>query len=81
MLISKLRFIRWVIMSKLLSSRTNFEDPRIITKHVIQKAPRVVHIYQPEKDFSPQVVANTAEVFLIEQDFTDGPVKGAVRQV
>ncbi len=35
----------------------------------------------PEKDFSPQVVPDTVEVLLIEQSFTDGPVKGAVRQV
>lgn len=35
----------------------------------------------PEQDFSPQVVADTIEVLLIEQDFTDGPVEGAVRQV
>lgn len=35
----------------------------------------------PEKDFSPQVVPDTVEVLLIEQNFTDGPVKGAVGQV
>lgn len=35
----------------------------------------------PEEDFSPQVVPDTIEVLLIEQNFTDGPVKGTVRQV
>lgn len=35
----------------------------------------------PEKDFGPQVVPDTVEVLLIEQNFADGPVEGAVGQV
>lgn len=35
----------------------------------------------PEKDLSPQVVPDAIEVLLIEQNFTDGPVKGTVGQV
>lgn len=35
----------------------------------------------PEQDFSPQVVPNSIKVLLIEQNFTDRPVKGAVGQV
>lgn len=35
----------------------------------------------PEKDFSSQIVPDSIEILLIEQNFTDGPVKGAVRQV
>lgn len=35
----------------------------------------------PVKDLRPEIVADAIEVLLIEQDFTDGPVKGTVRQV
>lgn len=35
----------------------------------------------PKKNFSPQVVPDAVEVLLIEQNFTDGLIKGMVGQV
>lgn len=35
----------------------------------------------PKKNFSPQVVPDAVEVLLIEQNFTDGLIKGTVGQV
>ena len=36
---------------------------------------------KPEQDLSPEVVSDTVEELLIEQDLADGPVEGRVTQV